>query len=102
MIDKDDYMFLTDVYAPYVNHEYLKQHYQQIAQPFVEKVNALFTGKAYYEFNALGVHKQTALKTTFEQCISHMGQVIAFGDGHNDLEMIRHVGIGIAMENACN
>lgn len=41
---------------------------------------------------------------TIERLAKHLNigsdQVIAFGDGLNDLEMIRHAGIGVAMGNA--
>ena len=29
-----------------------------------------------------------------------ISRVMAFGDGHNDIEMIRKAGIGVAMDNA--
>lgn len=135
MIDRDEYMFVNDVYAPHVRHEsknvghnflcevqdlaqfchfplnkiivcgdkdYLKQHYQQIAKPFIGQVNSMFTGEVYYEFNAFNVNKQKALEATLHQFNSGMDQVIAFGDGYNDREMIEHACIGIAMENACD
>ena len=87
MIDKDEYMFVHDVYADNIQHEsrmgcyklcevddleaacqfplnkilisakpcYLKQHFQEMAEPFSNEVHSMFTAPYYYEFNALGV-----------------------------------------------
>ena len=39
-----------------------------------------------------------------EQILSHFGisreEIIAFGDGHNDIDMIQYAGLGVAMGNA--
>ena len=52
------------------------------------------------EINHETAHKGAALSGL----ASHLGldrsQVMAFGDGLNDISMIREAGIGVAMENA--
>ena len=52
------------------------------------------------EINHENAHKGAALLAL----TSHLGldrsQVMAFGDGLNDISMIREAGIGVAMENA--
>lgn len=39
-----------------------------------------------------------------DQMIKHyqinLGEVMAFGDGNNDIDMLKHVGVGVAMGNA--
>lgn len=47
-----------------------------------------------------GVNKGAALTWLGRQLSIHANEMIAFGDGGNDLEMLTHVGIGVAMANA--
>ncbi|ASS76236.1 hypothetical protein CIG75_15665 [Tumebacillus algifaecis] len=53
------------------------------------------------DLNPCGVNKSTGVT----QLLDHLGltreQAAAFGDGLNDLEMIRDIGHGIAMGNSC-
>lgn len=44
--------------------------------------------------------KLEAIKSVIRQKGISLEEVIAFGDDYNDLEMIQHCGIGVAMENA--
>jgi hydroxymethylpyrimidine pyrophosphatase-like HAD family hydrolase len=52
------------------------------------------------ELSLRGVHKATGI----EVVIAHLGipreATVALGDGYNDVEMLAHVGLGIAMGNA--
>lgn len=48
----------------------------------------------------LGISKASALKTLLKEMDIRAENVIALGDGENDIEMIRLAGIGIAMGNA--
>lgn len=54
----------------------------------------------YLEFAAGGASKQTALAHFLSILGLSPSQVMAFGDGENDLEMITFAGLGIAMGNA--
>jgi len=47
-----------------------------------------------------GVSKGSALKKVAEFLNYPREAIIAFGDGNNDIEMIKFAGIGVAMENA--
>lgn len=47
------------------------------------------------------VNKMTALRHLMERLGIDAQDCVSFGDGHNDLEMIRWAGTGIAMGNAC-
>lgn len=46
------------------------------------------------------VNKWTGLKTVLDQYQLSPQEVVAFGDGANDIEMIKNVGVGVAMGNA--
>lgn len=52
------------------------------------------------EVNAGGVHKGAALCWLAEKLGIAREEIMAFGDGSNDLKMIKEAGIGVAMANA--
>lgn len=54
------------------------------------------------ELNALHANKGEALKQLADYLGCSISQTLAFGDGANDLSMIRMAGIGVAMENAAD
>ncbi len=53
------------------------------------------------ELNALGVNKGKMLLSLGESLGISQSEIMAIGDSTNDLEMIRAVGYGVAMGNAC-
>lgn len=52
------------------------------------------------EVNAGGVHKGVTLIWLAGQLGINREEIMAFGDGSNDLKMIRNAGVGVAMSNA--
>ena len=52
------------------------------------------------EIVAAGIDKSRALKRILQVEDASPAQLMAFGDGDNDLGMIRYAGMGIAMANA--
>lgn len=53
------------------------------------------------EINQLHANKGEALMALAEHLGLEREQTIAFGDGLNDISMLEHSGIGVAMANAC-
>ncbi|MBM4761745.1 HAD family hydrolase [Bacillus sp. B15-48] len=53
-----------------------------------------------FELVAPNVSKWSAIKSLLRTYRISPNEVVAIGDGPNDLEMLRHVGTGVAMENA--
>ena len=53
-----------------------------------------------FEFNAPGAHKGAALAKLAEHLGFGIENVMGFGDGLNDLTMVRDAGLGVAMANA--
>ena len=142
MIDKDDYMYVTNVYDNYIQFngkpfnvmeyesrggkfklcevddlaefvdfelnkilttsdpEYLQEHYQEMMEPFKDKLSCMFTGPFYFEFTAQGIDKAKALDTVLIPMGYKKEEMIAFGDGHNDASMVKYAGTGVAMANA--
>lgn len=53
------------------------------------------------EINTAAANKGNALRILCEHLGIDLSQVVAFGDGGNDVTMLKTAGIGVAMENAC-
>jgi Cof subfamily protein (haloacid dehalogenase superfamily) len=79
--------------------EYLQEHYQEMAAPFVGKLSMMFTANFYYEFTALGIDKGKALETAMAKVGIKPEECIAFGDAENDISMLKYAGIGVCMGN---
>ena len=47
-----------------------------------------------------GVNKATGLKDLCKRLNADPAGILAFGDGENDIEMLRYAGWGVAMANA--
>ncbi|NLC96335.1 MAG: HAD family phosphatase [Erysipelotrichaceae bacterium] len=84
----------------YGDEEYLKQNYKNMMEPFKDKLNCMFTGPVYFEFTAKGIDKAKALDSVLIPMGYKKEEMIAFGDGHNDISMVNYAGYGIAMANA--
>lgn len=58
--------------------------------------------ETYTEMSPLDISKKTALELLLKERFARitMGDVVAFGDNYNDVEMIRSVGYGVAVGNA--
>lgn len=82
------------------NADYLLQHHIQISEPVSNKLSHVFTAPFYYEFTALNVDKASSLDTLMKSLNLSSEGILAFGDGHNDISLIKYAGIGIAMDNA--
>ena len=80
--------------------EYLQEHYLEMMEPFKDKLNCMFTAPFYFEITAKDIDKAKALETVFKPLNIKQDEIIAFGDGHNDISIIKYAGIGVAMENA--
>lgn len=52
------------------------------------------------EINAAGVNKGKAMIELGKVLGIPREEIMAFGDGNNDLKMLKEVGTGVAMENA--
>jgi len=59
-----------------------------------------FTGEGLLEFLLLGMSKSTGLSFLTDYVGISMQDVVAIGDSHNDMEMVRDAGLGIAVRNA--
>ena len=58
------------------------------------------SAEMHIEFLPPGVHKGSALEWLCEQQGLSLSSVASFGDNHNDIEMLKASGLGVAMANA--
>jgi hypothetical protein len=56
----------------------------------------------YIEISHHSVSKKTAIEVLLNNCYPEfsMKDVVAFGDNYNDIEMLKAVGLGVAVANA--
>ena len=80
--------------------EYLQEHHAVMGAPFKGRASSMFTAAFYYEFTALDVNKGTALNAALPRIGVDPKDLMAFGDGENDISMIEVAGTGVAMANA--
>ena len=79
---------------------YLQENYKEMMEPFKDTLNCVFTAPFYFEFTAKGIDKAKALDTVLKPMGYTQEDMIAFGDGHNDISMVEYAGTGVAMSNA--
>lgn len=82
--------------------EYLQQHWRAMYGPFTDELSGMFTADFYFEFMAPGIDKGRALAGALPKLGIDASEVIAFGDGQNDVSMLRWAGTGVAMGNAAD
>ncbi len=73
---------------------------EESRQKFYDRLAITESKKKFIEFMAPGVSKGKALKLLAEKHNIKQGEVVAIGDGWNDMEMIEWAGLGIAVQNA--
>lgn len=79
--------------------EYLVSHCREMMEPFKDTLNCMFTGRFYFEFTARGIDKARALAAVLKSGGYGREELMAFGDGHNDISMVTWAGRGVAMAN---
>lgn len=77
------------------------QHYQQVAGNFLSDHINYHTSRPYFlEFVDKNASKAIAMEKLGEHYGIKRSEMIAIGDGYNDLSMIEYAGLGVAMENS--
>lgn len=83
----------------YGDPDVLKRNRPEITARFQNKVDVLSTELENLEFMPHGVNKATALEKVAHELGVHREQVLAFGDGENDVPMLSWAGLGVAMNH---
>lgn len=86
------------VHALFRNAEDRRKAFREIAE--IGGVTLTASMACNIEVNAAGVNKGSALLRLGELLGIRREEIMACGDGMNDLEMVRQAGLGVAVENA--
>lgn len=79
--------------------------FEEIREVFAAEFDVIassvpMSGENLGEMQLTGVHKASGMDRVMEHLGIDRRQTLALGDSDNDLEMLRHAGVGIAMGNA--
>ena len=94
----DDEIRVDKVHVMFCNQEERRKAFDEANR--VEKVTTTCAISNNIEVNALGVNKGEGLLRLGKLLGIERDEIMACGDGMNDLEMLKAVGFGVAMENA--
>jgi len=81
-------------------HERLRKLKESLPLEFSKKFNIMFSKPFFLEFTDINVSKGNALKFLAQYYNLKRDEIMAIGDGDNDISMIEYAGIGVAVENA--
>ena len=82
------------------NSNRLKKLSEEIEATYPQRFSHMLVSNNWLEIMEMGVSKGHALLTISELLNIPLDQFIAFGDGENDITMLKMVGHGVAMKNA--
>ncbi len=82
------------------DHDYLDGLGTAIKKHFGKRLSVMFSDPMFLEFMDGGVSKGRALFEVADHLNIKIDNIMAFGDGQNDISMIETAGIGVAMDNA--
>ncbi|MCK5782310.1 MAG: HAD family hydrolase [Flavobacteriales bacterium] len=83
-----------------LNIELLQETEQKLIKELADKADVFFSYYSVIEVMPKGISKGLALKELMENRGIKPEEIIAFGDGLNDYEMLSYVGKGLVMKNS--
>ena len=81
---------------------YLEKLVEEMAEEFSPRLNIFRSEPFFIEVVTKGIDKALSLSKLMEMFGLSKENLVACGDGHNDVTMIDYAGMGVAMENACD
>lgn len=82
------------------NYSHLREIQLMIKAEYGDKINVFFSETYFLEIVPNGIEKAASLKKLLDKLGLKREELIACGDGLNDITMIEFAGLGVAMENA--
>lgn len=95
-VEPSGLIFLVDTYKKEILEKYIKEHHSQTIS---YRLWGAGHKNAIYEIYLKHVSKSSALAYLLDYYNMDQSQLITFGDGINDIEMIRDAGLGVMMKN---
>ncbi len=76
--------------------------YKTLENLFSNEIMLYRSKPTYIEISHCSVSKKTAIEVLLNSCYTNisMKNIVAFGDNYNDIEMLKAVGLGVAVANA--
>ncbi len=76
--------------------------YNWLGKSYSNEIILYRSKPTYIEISHQSISKKTAIEVLLKNCYSEisMENVVAFGDNYNDIEMLKAVGLGVAVANA--
>lgn len=76
--------------------------YKVLENSFSNEIMLYRSKPTYIEISHISVSKKTAIEVLLKNCYPtlSMKNIVAFGDNYNDIEMLKAVGLGVAVTNA--
>jgi Cof subfamily protein (haloacid dehalogenase superfamily) len=74
----------------------------EMAEKFKGKLNIFRSEPYFIEIVPMGIDKAQSLEVLLKSLSLTKEELVACGDGRNDVTMIDYAGMGVAMENACD
>lgn len=81
-------------------HEKLHRIRNELPSEFYKIFNIMFSKPFFLEFTNINVSKGNALKFLADYYQLKKDEIMAIGDGDNDISMIEYAGVGVAVSNA--
>lgn len=80
--------------------EYIEKILTSFKEPFSNKLDVYRSMPYFIEVMDKGVDKASSLSVILKSLDIKQEELVAFGDGYNDLTMLRYAGLGVAMGNS--
>jgi Cof subfamily protein (haloacid dehalogenase superfamily) len=79
--------------------ERISQLQKEMAVAMAGALDSVITDSEYLEFTATGVTKSIGIAAVAKRYGTAQGEALAFGDGNNDVSMLKWAGLGICMDH---
>ena len=81
---------------------YISRELEQEIMPLLPDCVGSRWIETFMDLNVRGVDKSLGIQQVMNYYGLTMAEAMAFGDGGNDLPMVRDAAVGVAMDNACD
>lgn len=82
--------------------EILKRNEQEIKSELSKEAEVFKSEPFFLEIMPKGIDKASSIKNFIKNLNIKQEEIIAFGDGYNDISMVQFAGMGVAMKNGCD